>query len=295
MTNFWNRLLEQIDQDGVAVVVTVTAAEGSAPREAGARMIVTRAGEVFGTIGGGALEYAALDDARRALDGSIAAPIRRDWPLGPDLGQCCGGRVTTLTEVFRSIDRGRISHLAASEPEEQRTQLLLFGAGHVGRALVMALAPLPFDIRWIDSREDAFPPLMVATVTPVRTDHPTHELAAAQSGAFVLIMTHSHPLDLEITAAALQRTELAYVGLIGSATKRARFESRCRGMGIAQDAIARIVCPIGLSGILGKEPVVIAASVAADLLLRREGLRNGVGQGSLTDETLHTTQYMDLT
>ncbi|KAA2242368.1 xanthine dehydrogenase accessory protein XdhC [Salinarimonas soli] len=153
---------------------------------------------------------------------------------------------------------------------EDRTTLLLFGAGHVGRALVLALAPLPFRIRWIDSRANAFPAAMPGTVTPVSPRDPAPEIAAAPPGAFVLVMTHEHALDLAITADALKRPDLPFVGLIGSATKRARFERRLRELAIPPERIAALACPIGVPGIEGKEPAIIAASIAAQLLIARE-------------------------
>lgn len=158
---------------------------------------------------------------------------------------------------------------------EDRTPVLLFGAGHVGRALVLALAPLPFAIRWIDGRADAFPPHVPANATPIRTDDPATEIAAAAPGAFVLVMTHEHALDFAVTAAALGRADLPFVGLIGSATKRARFESRFRNLGLTAERIAGLTCPIGLPGIRGREPAVIAAAVAAQLCLLRERYEDG--------------------
>jgi xanthine dehydrogenase accessory factor len=158
---------------------------------------------------------------------------------------------------------------------ETPTPLLLFGAGHVGRALALALAPLPFAIRWIDSRAEAFPPHIPANASLVRTDDPAAEIAAAPSGAFALVMTHDHALDLAVTAAALRRLDLPFVGLIGSATKRARFEKRFRELGIAQGRIQELVCPIGLPSIAGREPAVIAASAAAQLLQARTALAHG--------------------
>ena len=281
-----------ICEDGVIAVITVIAADGSTPREVGARMAVTKAGELIGTIGGGALEYAAIADARHAITDPVPSARKRDWPLGPDLGQCCGGRVTTRTEVFQAADKDKIARLA-SEPNGEQTSLLLFGAGHVGRALVMALAPLPFAIRWIDSRAEAFPSLVVRTATPVLTDHPVAEIASAPRGAFVLVMTHSHALDLDIIAQALQRPDLAYVGLIGSATKRARFESRIKAMGGTHESLSQLVCPIGLLGIHGKEPATIAASVAADLLIRREGLHKPSERASFPQQLFEPADLMD--
>lgn len=152
---------------------------------------------------------------------------------------------------------------------DARHPVLLFGAGHVGRALVLALAPLPFRVTWIDGRADAFPAAVPPNVETRRVDDPPSAVAAADPGAFVLVMTHSHPLDLEICRATLARAQLGYVGLIGSATKRARFASRLKAGGLPPEAVGRLVCPIGLTGLTGKAPAEIAASVAADLLLRR--------------------------
>ncbi len=356
MIPLWSRLRTVLDAHPRAALVGVVATAGSVPREAGARMIVLPDGGFLGTVGGGALEWELIAEARAMLEGSGPARLRVH-PLGPELGQCCGGRVTTLIEIFGPEDHAHVAELAAAEdagfaceaplpaagrrlerviargvstnphgvipgggadpgrrlamPEElgpgsplrsgrddtreggrddagreggvlllpdrlvetfrdARTPLALFGAGHVGRALVLALAPLPFRIRWIDSRPEAFPALVPDNATPVRTPDPAAEIAGLPPGGFVLVMTHSHPLDLAVTAAALARDDLAFVGLIGSATKRARFERRMRDLGLTPAALRRLVCPIGIAGVTGKEPAVIAAGVAAQLLVERE-------------------------
>jgi xanthine dehydrogenase accessory factor len=265
----WRRLQDIVAEHGAAALVTVHATKGSVPREAGARMVVRPDGAFYGTIGGGALEWQALAAARKAIAQGRGPARFVDHVLGPDLGQCCGGRVTLLVETFDARDAETLAALAAAEPEESRTPLLLFGAGHVGRALVLALASLPFAVRWIDGRDDAFPPHIPAHATPVLTDDPAAELARAPADAFVLVMTHSHPLDLAVTAEALRRG-FPFVGLIGSATKRARFARRFREIGIAEERIRALACPIGVPGIKAKEPAVIAASVAAQLLAERE-------------------------
>ena len=265
----WGRLRDIIAEHGAAALVTVEATKGSVPREAGARMIVRPDGAFHGTIGGGALEWQALAAAREAIAAGRGPARLVDLTLGPDLGQCCGGQVSLAIEIFDASDAGRLTALAAAELEERRTPLLLFGAGHVGRALVMALAPLPFAVRWIDGREDAFPPHIPAHATPIHAADPVAEMAHAPADAFVLVMTHSHPLDLAVTAEALRRG-FPFVGLIGSATKRARFARRFRALGIAEERIRALACPIGVPGIAGKEPAVIAASVAAQLLGERE-------------------------
>jgi xanthine dehydrogenase accessory factor len=313
----WSRIRDAVAAGERVALIGVVASAGSVPRGVGARIVLRADGGFFGTIGGGALEYEALAEAGDALAHG-GDPLLRAWPLGPDLGQCCGGRVTTLTEIFSPADRAIVADLATREaagrfdtltrvsssgvsrelvpgppsdpappPDapalsgvfresfgEDRTPLLLFGAGHIGRAVVLALAPLPFRIRWCDPRAQAFPAVIPGTVEPVSEPLIETELARAPEGAFILVMTHSHPLDLAIVAHALARDDLAYVGLIGSLTKRTRFTRRLREAGLSSDCLARLVCPIGLPGIDDKEPAVIAASVAAELLLKRQQQRN---------------------
>jgi xanthine dehydrogenase accessory factor len=155
----------------------------------------------------------------------------------------------------------------------QTRPLYLFGAGHVGRALILALAPLPFEVTWIDPRREAFPAATPANVRSVHQPDPAAALAGAPVDAFVLVMTHSHPLDLELAHAALAAGRFAYVGLIGSATKRARFRKRLEDLRLSAESVSRLVCPIGLARITSKVPAAIAASVAADLLIRHEAVR----------------------
>ena len=262
-------LMDAIHREGRAALVTLANVRGSTPREAGAWMVVRPSGGFHGTIGGGALEWEILGRARDALDAGAPASRVFTRSLGPDLGQCCGGRVDGTIEVFdaSSLPGLRVRRDAEAAHEiESAAQVLLFGAGHVGRALVMALAPLPFRTRWIDARPDSFPAHIPANATVVATTSAAAEIAAAPPGAMVLIMTHSHALDLDITAAALSENRFDYVGLIGSATKRARFEARLRSLAIPDADIAKLLCPIGIDGVRGKLPAVIAASVAAQLL-----------------------------
>lgn len=305
MTLIWTRLLDAIDSQGAAALVSVVGVQGSAPREAGARMVVRPDGGFWGTVGGGELEWRLLRDAKAALAADARATLVGDWPLGPDLGQCCGGRVRTWIETFAIADRAEIARFAelesrgpfdlqasigpdgriarsvatdAAQPGagvrerygDDRTPVLLFGAGHVGRALALALAPLPFRVRWIDSRQAAFPALIPQNAEALLTADPVEAVASAPAGSLVMVMTHSHPLDLAITAAALVRADLGSVGLIGSATKRARFLARLRQASVSEAALLRLVCPIGVEGVSGKEPAVIAAVAAAQLLQWRE-------------------------
>jgi xanthine dehydrogenase accessory factor len=322
MAKVWARIGETIERHGRAGLISVVGAAGSVPRESGARIVLQPDGGFFGTIGGGRLEYEALAAARAALAAGRGKAQFRDWPLGPNLGQCCGGLVKTLTETFDHNDLATVRHFEEAEkagafetvshldedgriaralvhetankrqaraaqfdkkpfPEsfgEVTTPVVLFGAGHVGRAVVLALAPLPFSVRWIDSRPDQFPQYIPQNVVTVCTDAAERELAEAPRDAMVVIMTHSHPLDFDITAAALQRGTFEFVGLIGSETKRARFANFARQLSLTRSQIERLTCPIGIAEIKGKEPATIAAGLAAQLLIVRE--RGTVAQPS---------------
>ncbi len=265
----WPILRDLVAAQGMAALVTVARTLGSAPREVGAWMAVRPDGAFHGTIGGGRLEWEALQIAREALASGRQTLSRIDRALGPDLGQCCGGRVVLDIRVFRPDDLPDLIAGIRAPGEDSRQPVLLFGAGHVGRAVALAAAPLPFRLRWIDTRPDAFPSHIPANALPVPTTLPETEIAAAPPGSFVAVMTHDHALDLVIVAAALRRLDLPYIGLIGSATKRARFEKRLAELGHDEATRARLVCPIGLPGIAGKEPAVIAAAIVAQWLEAR--------------------------
>jgi xanthine dehydrogenase accessory factor len=303
----FRRIIEAIEAEGAAALATVVKTEGSSPQGAGARMVARPSGRFDGTIGGGELERQALDDARAALRKGRGPARRGVVALGPRLDQCCGGRAEWRIEIFDARDLaalaplaeaeragpfavvarldadGRIARaLGAAEAEleqgawreaygEATTPVYLFGAGHVGRALALALAPLPFVVRWIDSRDDAFPERAPLNATLAKASDPPTELARAPDGALVVAMTHSHALDLALVAEALSQDRFAYVGMIGSLTKRARLTSQLRAAGLAEARIAKLVCPIGVPGIAGKAPAVIAAAVAAQLLIARGG------------------------
>lgn len=295
---------------GPAALVTVLATEGSAPRGAGTRMLVT-AEALAGTIGGGALEWRAAAQARLMLAQPAGAWRVQDYPLGPLLGQCCGGRVRLLVERLAAADwlaalergetieaslgatierhprgEGRTpasggSQLGAgprrgggcceargplptagftyTEPHDTpRRPLMLFGAGHVGRAIAALTPELPLSLAWFDSRPDADAPGVM-----VQDEAALVACAGeATDDAAVLILTHDHGLDYRLTAAALG-SRAGFVGLIGSATKRARFVSRLRADGVDP---ARLTCPIGAAGIAGKQPAVIAIAAVAQLL-----------------------------
>ncbi len=250
-----------------AVLVTVESTQGSTPREAGAWMAVFDR-DVAGTIGGGHVEFTAIEEARRRLRGEPGEPLRR-YALGPSLGQCCGGVVHLRFETVGEADAVRLRQRLAPRLDP----VALFGGGHVGHAIAAALAPLPFALTWIDSRDEIFPAETPANVRCEHSDPVQAAVADLAAGASVLVMSFSHAEDLDVVAACLARQrrqgDLAFVGLIGSRTKWATFRHRLAARGFDESELAQVICPIGLPGIAGKEPAVIAASVAAQLLQRR--------------------------
>lgn len=314
-----SQALNAITRGEPLALVTVVAAEGSTPREAGTRMLVTPLGQ-SGTIGGGNLEYRATAQARRLLTQTERGFALQDYPLGPFLQQCCGGHVRLLLERLDTDDRSWLEPAARAEAagrayalearvcgtrlaraffadetqwvgavsmvdaagatlpgrrptlsegdalieriDAGRPRLLLFGAGHVGQAIARAFAPLPFRLDWQDSRPEAAAPGVA-----IQDEARLIELAA-QAGPddLVLILTHNHDLDYQLTRAALTAAP-AYVGLIGSETKKARFLRRLQEDEVSADSLT---CPIGIPGLKSKAPEVIAISVAADLLQRIE-------------------------
>jgi xanthine dehydrogenase accessory factor len=248
------------------VLLSVESTAGSAPRDAGTAMLVLN-DDIIGTIGGGALEHAAINRARHALGGQGAMPNDETIPLGPAIGQCCGGAVVLRYRVQDAEDHQGVESWLARIGAT--TIVWLFGAGHVGKAVARTMTPLGFEITWIDSRPEMFQDL-TPTVGTLVSRAPHLEITSAPAGAMVVVMTHSHAQDFDIVDAALKRADLGFVGLIGSATKRARFISRLKARGHSEQAIGRLNCPIGIAGITGKEPAVIAASLAAQLLRQRE-------------------------
>jgi xanthine dehydrogenase accessory factor len=301
---------------GPAVLVTVAIVQGSGPREAGAKMLVTPERQID-TIGGGHLELRAVEIARAMLRDGRMGHLER-FALGPSLGQCCGGvvhlafeladaaqaallherrledswRLTALDGVAHSalfdadgrqlsgapapaFDRAYGAHVMQEADGRRwlvdpvlapRAHLVLFGAGHVGAAIVRALAHLPCNVTWVDERDDMFSGDVPANVTVEASDIPEALVAAAPPGATYLVMTHSHALDQRLTEAVMARADVLWFGLIGSLTKRRQFEHRLRERGVDAGRIAAMVCPIGLPGISNKAPAVIAASVVAQLL-----------------------------
>lgn len=331
MSEWLDALRSELRTGRVAVRVVVASARGSAPREAGACMVVGEGPAIMGTIGGGHLEWKAIGIARGMLALGAAGVVQFDrlsrFSLGATLGQCCGGVVELWFERFDAGDLGFIeaaceaarggravlmrtvmssagkSDAGAGKPERKlcgiapdhalapramlerssegttclveridraETPLWIFGAGHVGSALVKVLADLPLRITWVDSREEEFiarlPAGLPGNVTALASESPADEVHSAPAGAYFIVLTHSHDLDYEICRALLGKNDFAWAGLIGSKTKAAKFRHRLERQGVPRHQIDRLTCPIGVDGIHSKLPAAIALAVAAQVL-----------------------------
>ena len=339
---WWIDSVKQVLQgDGRGVLVTIVSARGSTPRGAGTRMLVT-AHRIAGTIGGGRLEFAAMESARRILnEEGTPKPRLEKFALGPTLAQCCGGSVTLhfeflnqgeadwIDELLRAVSTGEPAVLLTtikgdpvlprvlgpdgatqSKPSprlsrgidrllnsknnsydllsledgtrllvevvvDRRAPLLLFGAGHVGQAIVRVFTDLPFRVSWIDSRSGLFPSASPENVICRHVPDPIACVAEADRGAYFLVMTHSHPLDLALCEAVLRRGDFAFLGLIGSSSKRQRFRRQLLDAGLNKATVDRMISPIGIDTINGKSPAEIAVATAAQLLQWRQQLEAG--------------------
>jgi xanthine dehydrogenase accessory factor len=330
----WLHDLQQLLVHGDAVVlVTVARAEGSAPREAGTKMIVTREDARY-TIGGGHLEWKAIETARQVLKDGMRSPRMRRlerFALGPSLGQCCGGAVVLAFERLDVSDLNWVTSLAKrtaqglatvrsvsfgpapdavmlSDPEPgvanadcllwdgagfddsaalltetiapHEFPVVLFGAGHVGAALVRVLGTLPCRVTWVDERDAAFPAaqFVPGNVTIDPNDAPDSAVDAAPPSTYFIVMTHNHTVDLMLAERILRRGDFAFFGMIGSHTKRKQFEHRLAARGVDPARIARMTCPIGIDGIVDKAPEVIAVAAAAQLLQAVEAHAHAASQ-----------------
>ncbi len=249
MTDWISALNEMQARGQPCVLVTLVEDAGSTPRDAGAKMLVS-ADSCHDSIGGGELEQHAAALAREMLIRGERQPKLERIALGATLGQCCGGSILLLLEPLG----------------QYRAEIVLFGAGHVGRALAGILAALPVRLHWIDSRPESFPPLLPSGIAVTLSEDPVDEVESLPPGCWYIVMTHSHALDEELCEAILRRGDFGWLGLIGSATKRARFEHRLRMRDIPEEALARLHCPIGIEGVQGKLPMEIAVAIAAALI-----------------------------
>ncbi len=254
-----------------AVLVSVAQTEGSAPRETGTWMAVFAHAQV-GTIGGGHIEFEAIARAHAQLAGT-APPgdkVVQRFALGPALGQCCGGVMQLRFEPVSAADAPMLASRLGSDWRRQARPVALFGGGHVGAALVRVLSTLPFALRWIDSRDSVFPAQLPEGVVCEHSDPVQAAVRELAPQSRVLIMSFSHAEDIDVLAACLlrqrERGDLPYIGLIGSKTKWATFRHRLDARGFTATELAHVTSPIGVPGINGKEPEVIAVAVAAQLL-----------------------------
>lgn len=249
--------------NGDAIVCELTSVRGSSPREQGTFMLVS-ASDLFGTIGGGALEYLVIEHARRLLAAGLASEAM-DVPLGPEIGQCCGGRVGVTLSLLDAAMRAELTRRVAAD-DAALPSVYVFGAGHVGRALAQILAMMPVRLSVIDTRREEIallPPSITAQVVAM----PEAVVRKAPAGSSFVIVTHDHALDFLIAQEALARSDTAYIGMVGSATKRARFASWFTGEGGDAMALERLVLPIGRQGLGDKRPEVIGVLAAAEIMV----------------------------
>jgi xanthine dehydrogenase accessory factor len=262
----WARLAAALEQ-APAILATVAQAQGSTPREAGAWMAITPT-TLIASIGGGQLEFDVISEARASLAaGRIGTALRR-YALGPSLGQCCGGVVQIRLEW---LDGSHVAGLRERLSPAPRMQVALFGGGHVGREIAELLARLPVALRWIDSRDEIFPETLADNTEAEHSDPVQAAVRELPPGCRVLIMSFSHAEDLDIVAACLnrarERDDLPFIGLIGSKSKWASFRHRLQARGFSEAELERVTCPIGIPGITGKQPEVIALAAVAQLML----------------------------
>lgn len=246
----WYEVIKRLESENRDyVLVTVLGTRGSTPRDCGTKMVVSR-NKSYATIGGGHLEFKAIQQAKQLLSESQSQQIIENFPLGAKLGQCCGGQATILFESFikTSID------------------IMLFGAGHVGKALVSILADLPCRVHWVDSREHEFPDNLSSNISKIVSDSPSDEVRTMPKNAYYVIMTHNHPLDFAISEMILKRNDARYIGLIGSKTKWKRFQMRFEHKGYQPELFNAIRCPVGHRNIPGKLPSEVAVAVAGEII-----------------------------
>ncbi|GAC1044802.1 xanthine dehydrogenase accessory protein XdhC [Rhizobium sp. No.120] len=252
-----------LHREPMSMLVEIIDVAGSAPRDTDAWMLVSER-SIFATIGGGQLEYMAIDQARRALRSGLAAEPM-NVPLGPEIGQCCGGRVGL---VFRAVTPELAQELMVRSDREMaaRPHVYVFGAGHVGDALALALSLAPLRVVLVDTREEELIASNLPRVETCLTAMPEAVVCDAPAGSSFVILTHDHALDFLIAAEALKRSDAAYVGMIGSKTKRATFRNWLSHESGQVELFDRLVCPIGGTAVKDKRPTVIATLAAAEIM-----------------------------
>lgn len=248
----WTGAVHQLNKQGKAyVVATIVGVTGSTPRNSGTKMVITNE-DIFDTIGGGHLEHKVIKHAHQLLISGEACQQLEHFQLGAQLGQCCGGDASVLFECFSASG----------------ANIMLFGAGHVGKALIPILAGLPCSITWVDNRAEKFPDDIenYSNVTAIISDNPAEEVATMPANSYFIVMTHNHQLDFEISHNILKRADFAYSGLIASDTKWRRFQQRFQHRDIEKSLVDKMNCPIGLAQVQGKLPMEVAVSVAGEII-----------------------------
>jgi len=248
----WNQASLNLSQQGKGyVLITIVGVTGSTPRNSGTKMVVSQ-NEIFDTIGGGHLEFKAIKFAKQLLNSNKDCQQIEHFQLGSQLGQCCGGNASVLFECFAA----------------NTINIAVFGAGHVGQALIPILAGLPCHTTWVDSRAEQFPANTehFANITKLVTDEPASEVAAMPTNTLYVVMTHNHQLDFEISHEVLKREDFHYLGLIASDTKWRRFQQRYKHREVSSQLVERMNCPIGLEQVLGKLPMEVAVSISGAII-----------------------------
>ncbi len=266
----WLAACQHLEQQGQAYcIATVLAYVGSVPRASGAKMVVSALGQ-FDTLGGGNLEYQVIAKARENLKLQRSEPLIERFALSADLGQCCGGAVQVMFEFFHT----------------QTPQVAIFGAGHVCQALTSILSGLPCQVKVIDNRPEWLESLSHKGIDTELSLNPVDAMETLPDNSFVLIMTHDHGLDFELTQQALESQRFAYVGLIGSQGKNQRFRFRLKEQLTDADLLDQLTCPIGQPDITGKLPMEVAVSVSAQLM----ALFQTGKTSALVDKNLHNEE-----
>jgi xanthine dehydrogenase accessory factor len=278
MSISWVDAAQQLSKKGEAyIIATLVGVSGSTPRDSGTKMVIGSK-QTYATIGGGHLEYKVIAMAHELLAENKNSQKLEHFQLGTNLGQCCGGTASVLFECFS----------AAS------VNIMLFGAGHVGKALSQILSGLPCKVTWVDSRLEQFPTQfqtskdILGNICPVVSENPIEEVAQMPTDSYYIVMTHNHQLDFDLCQKILAREDFCYLGLIASDTKWSRFKQRFSHRDISPALVERINCPIGLSQVSGKQPMEVAVSIAAEIIecyqnrqfiLSDKNKEKGTGQG----------------
>jgi xanthine dehydrogenase accessory factor len=246
----WSEAVYQLTQASENyVLVTILGTAGSTPRANGTKMVITK-NDIYDTIGGGHLEFKAIEKARQLLAGNKAVQDIENFPLAAKLGQCCGGSVAVLFEMMMV----------------ERQSIQVHGAGHVGHALVQILSQLPLQIQWVDSREGLFPEHTPANVTCVVEPYPEDAVKDASENTIFIVLTHNHQLDFTLTEKVISRGDAAFLGVIGSETKAKRFRMRLEHKGFSEQQVSQMISPVGLPEIGGKLPMEVAVSIAGQVI-----------------------------